>query len=335
MTRRTLRPVLYLLLLIACFAFAVAPGWSQKPPPGSQAPTLNAFLPVGLQRGQTVELNLAGANLAGPTGLSLGTPGRDHHPYPRQERAGQRQAQGADQGPSDTPLGLYPLRLATARGLSNVRLVAIDELPQVVENDKNNSRESAQPIPVPSAVSGRADAEKADYYKITVSAGQRLSFDVLGRRLGSPIDPQLTIYHDKMHRALAFDNDSPGCQGDPRLSYTFKEAGDYLIEIKDVLNRGGPDYVYRLRVGDFPLATTPVPMAARRAARRKCSSPGRWSKASRRWRSRCRATRRSALSGSLPRALPVCTAGRLRWRSAITMKSWRQSRTTTRPRPTA
>src|SRR5205807_9451608 len=48
----------------------------------------------------------------------------------------------------------------------------------------------------------------------------------------------------------------------------------YLIEIKDVLNRGGPDYVYRLRVGDFPLATTPVPMAARRGSKAKVQFTG-------------------------------------------------------------
>ncbi len=169
--------------------------------------------------------------------------------------------------PTKTPLGLYPLRLATRRGLSNLRLLAVDDLPQMVDNDKNTSRENAQPIPLPCAVTGRCDAEKADYYKITVTAGQRLSFDVLGRRVGSPIDPQMAIYHAKTMRELAFDNDSPGCQGDPRIHYLFKEAGDYLIEIKDVLNRGGPDYVYRLRVGDFPLATVPVPMAGRRGTK--------------------------------------------------------------------
>ncbi len=97
---------------------------------------------------------------------------------------------------------------------------------------------------------------------------------MLGRRLGGPIDPQLAILHGKTLRELAFDNDSPGCQGDPRLSYTFKEAGDYLIEVKDVLNRGGPDYVYRLRVGDFPLATASLPMAARRGTRAKISFAG-------------------------------------------------------------
>src|SRR5262249_49629036 len=63
------------------------------------------------------------------------------------------------------------------------------------------------------------------------------------------------------------DNDAPGLQTDPRLTHTFKEAGTYLVQVNDVLNRGGADYWYRLRVGDFPCATVPVPMAARRGSK--------------------------------------------------------------------
>jgi hypothetical protein len=120
---------------------------------------------------------------------------------------------------------------------------------------------------VPAVVAGKSDAEGSDWYKITAKAGQRLSFDVLGRRLGSPIDPQISIYHGKTMRELAHDNDSPGSQSDARLSYLFKEAGEYLVEIKDVLNRGGADYVYRMRIGEFPLATSTIPMAAKRGGK--------------------------------------------------------------------
>src|SRR5204862_549372 len=63
-------------------------------------------------------------------------------------------------------------------------------------------------------------------------------------------------------------------QTDPRISFTFKDGGDYIVEIKDVLNRGGADYFYRLRIGDFPLATTPVPMAAKRGTKAKISFAG-------------------------------------------------------------
>ena len=259
---------------LAAGLFALVPSatWSQKAVPGSPAPNLNAFIPAGIQRGQPTELMFTGVNLSNATGLSLGTAAEAT--FPPVDKPDPAKLKVQLKVPPDTPLGLYPLRIATPRGQSNLRLIAVDELPQIVENEKNNSRETAQAIPVPCAVSGRTDAEKGDYYKITVAAGQRLSFDVLGRRLGGPIDPQLSIIHGKTGRELAFDNDSPGCQTDPRLSYTFKDAGDYLIEIRDVLNRGGIDYVYRLRVGDFPLATTPMPIAAKRGTKAKVSFAG-------------------------------------------------------------
>jgi hypothetical protein len=266
MNRRICRLLTLLSIVILTAGLFVTDGWSQKPAPGSQAPTLNTCLPVGIERGKPAELLLTGTNLVGATGLSLGAGTPVNYTLPRDGKDSAKLTVQLTAAPN-TPLGLYPLRLATRRGLSNVQLVAVDDVPQVTKNDKNNTQQTAQPLSMPCAVTGRCDAEKADYYRVTVAAGQRLSFDVHGRRLGSPIDPQLSIYHGKTMRELAFDNDSPGCQGDPRLRYTFKEAGDYVIEVKDVLNRGGPDYIYRLRIGDFPLATAPVPMAARRGSK--------------------------------------------------------------------
>src|SRR5262249_53536478 len=71
----------------------------------------------------------------------------------------------------------------------------------------------------------------------------------------------------KTGREVAHSNDAPGLQTDPRLTHTFKAAGDYLIEVKDVMNRGGPDFWYRLRIGDFPCATAPLPLAAKRGSK--------------------------------------------------------------------
>ncbi|HEV3444026.1 MAG TPA: hypothetical protein VG099_05245, partial [Gemmataceae bacterium] len=162
------------------------------------------------------------------------------------------------------PVGYHSLRLTTVRGISNLKLFCIDDLPQAPEVTSNRDKTTPQALPVPCVVAGTLDAEKSTWFQITVKAGERLSFDVLGRRLGGPIDPQLSIYDVASKREIAYENDSPGCQSDPRLSYVFKTAGDYLIEVKDVLNRGGGDYVFRLRVGDFPLATVPIPMAIQR-----------------------------------------------------------------------
>lgn len=262
--------------LIALLGAAVALGWSagpgtaQKPPPAAAtAPTLSMAAPLGVQRGTSLELTLTGTNLANPMGLWTSFPARIVIPTDNKNGKDPGKLRVRLDVPSDAPLGYHGLRLATARGISNLRLFCVDDLPQVMEGDSNRTKSTPQAVPVPCVVVGRADAEVSDYFKISVKAGQRLSFDVLGRRLGSAFDPQLTVLDARTGRELpgGHSNDAPGCQTDPRLSYTFKAAGDYLIEVRDVMFRGGTDYWYRLRIGDFPLATTPVPMAAKRGGK--------------------------------------------------------------------
>ena len=234
--------------------------WAQKkkgpPPPPTGAPVLNPLAVTGITRGTTMELTLAGTNLAEPAAL-LGAPGKVE--FLPDDKAVKLKLTV----PADAAVGLYPIRLACVGGLSNRRFFCVDDLPQVLDDDKNHEKTKPQQVPVPCVVSGKLTAEQGSFFKFTVKAGQRLSFEVLGRRIGSPIDPQLTLYHGKSLREFAFDNDSPGCQGDPRISYTFKEAGEYVVEVRDVLGRGGAEFVYRLRIGDFPMATSPIPMAAR------------------------------------------------------------------------
>src|SRR5262249_15629277 len=85
---------------------------------------------------------------------------------------------------------------------------------------------------------------------------------------GSALDPQLSLLDPRTGRELpgGHNNDAPGLQTDPRLTYTFKEGGEYLIEVRDVMYRGGADHWYRLRIGDFPCAPVRGPLAARRGS---------------------------------------------------------------------
>jgi hypothetical protein len=257
-----------LMLLLA----KAPPTWGQKaaPPvlPNPQAPTLAMPVPLGMQRGTSLELILTGTSLAEPTGLWTSFPASVTIPTEGNNGKDNTKLKVRVEVPKDTPIGFHALRLATKSGISNLRLFCIDDLPQVMTDGKNRSKEAAQTVPVPCVVVGRADAEMSDYYKIGVTAGQRVSFEILGRRLGSAFDPQITLLDGKTGRELpgGHSNDAPGLQTDPRLTYTFKQAGDYLIEVRDSLYRGGPDYWYRLRIGDFPCATAPVPMAAKRGS---------------------------------------------------------------------
>lgn len=275
MSVSTLRPWRIVGILSAAGLLSHAGTALAQPPqpiqPKPQAPVLAApVFPLGMQRGTTLEVTLTGSNLAAPIAVWTSIPGAKAE-IPADGNNGKDNARLRVRldVPKDAPLGFHSLRLATARGMSNFQLFCVDDLPQVLQQETNRNKATPQPLPVPCVVVGRVNAEASDWYRITAAAGQRLSFDVLGRRLGSAFDPQLTLYDAKTGKELSggYSNDAPGCQTDPRLTYTFKDAGDYLVEIRDVQYRGGPDFFYRLRVGDFPCATTPLPMAARRGGK--------------------------------------------------------------------
>jgi hypothetical protein len=238
-------------------------------PPNPLAPVLQPPGPLGIQRGTSLDLTLTGTNLADPTALWSSMPGKIVIPADGKNGKDPAKFVAKVEVPKDAPLGLYPVRVATLRGMSNLRLFCVDDLPQVAEVNTNHTIAMAQAVTPPCVVVGLADAEASDYFKVTVAAGQRLSFEVLGRRLGSVFDPQLTLHDAKTGRELVggYNNDAPGLQTDARLTYVFKTAGEYVVGLRDVSYRGGGDFHYRLRIGDFPCATTPLPLAVKRGSK--------------------------------------------------------------------
>src|SRR5262249_29576397 len=109
------------------------------------------------------------------------------------------------------------------------------------------------------------DGESSDFYKISVTAGQRISVEAFARRLGSPLDPVVRLLSSD-GRELAASDDEPATGADSRFSHKFAAAGDYLLEIRDNRYQGSAGHRYRLRVGDFPLPSVPYPLAAPRGA---------------------------------------------------------------------
>ncbi len=256
-----------LMLALASAPVALAQKKKATPPaPPAGTPVLAFSLPLGGQPGSTVEIAPAGTNLANPTAVWTGFDAKVTLP-------GEKQPKIKIEIPKSTPMGVYGIRIATKAGLTNLRTFVVDELPTVLE-EATNRQATPQKVTLPCAIDGKTDAEVGDFFRFTVKAGQRLSFEVISRRLGSVLDPTLTLYGADAKKSLAYDNDAPGCQLDPRLAYTFKEAGDYVIEVKDISLRGGPEFVYRLRIGDFPMVTTPIPMAVKRGTGAKVTFAG-------------------------------------------------------------
>jgi hypothetical protein len=175
--------------------------------------------------------------------------------------------------PPDMTAGIGGIRLVTPKGISNLRLFMIDDLQSVAESGSNKTPAQAQKLELPCVVSGTMEAESWDYFRFSAQAGQRVTVEAVARRLASKMDPQVKL-SDMSGRELAFVDDTEGLSSDSRLVYTFDRAGEYLIEIRDVKYQGGADYVYRLRVGDFPAATLPFPLGGKRGTKVQVAATG-------------------------------------------------------------
>src|SRR5271156_5810968 len=97
--------------------------------PNPQAPTLNMPAPMGMQRGTSLEMTLIGTNLSEPTALWTSFPARVTFPHSKSDDASHLRVRL--DVPATAPLGFQAIRLATRRGLSNLRIFCIDDLTQV------------------------------------------------------------------------------------------------------------------------------------------------------------------------------------------------------------
>ena len=267
-------------LSISAAVFAAALGligaaFGQRSSPISGLPKLESAVPPGCQRGTTADVTLTGSGLVKPLSGWLDAAGRVTFPPDVTTGKDSTKIRARIEVPRDAAVGIHRLRIATDAGMTNFRPFCVDGMPEVAGSGENHSVAAAQLISAPCVVTGRVDAETSDYYRISVAAGQRMSFEVLARRLGSELDPILRL-RDSAGRELpgAYSDDAPGLQTDARLTHTFATAGDYLVEVHDTTNRGGRDFGYRLRIGDFPCAVTPLPAAAKRGTKVAVSFAG-------------------------------------------------------------
>ena len=109
-----------------------------------------------------------------------------------------------------------------------------DKLPEI----------SAAPV----AINGRIDKPgQHDRFRLAVTPGQKLRFDVLARRAGSALDGVLSIQNEQ-GAELAANDDRPDTT-DPGLDFTVPEAVNaVVVSLRDLEGRGGADFVYRIAV---------------------------------------------------------------------------------------
>lgn len=233
-------------------------------------PMITHVTPVALERGKTTTVVVSGQqNFAGVYKALFEDSNVTAEVVPSKGKAAVvREVTLKVQVGKDTIPGVREFRVASNLGISSIGQCVISEHPVVQEKGDNNTREKANPVPVPSMVCGRIEAaEDVDYYRFRGKQGQTFTFEVLAARLQDKIhdlqkhaDPILTLY-DETGRELASNDDF--YFADPLLSYTFTKDGEYVIQVRDSKYDGDPRWVYALRVTDRPHATHVYPLAAR------------------------------------------------------------------------
>jgi hypothetical protein len=262
----------------------------------SSLPTLRSVSPLGLQTGRTTKIRLRGTALGNVEKVYLTEARRAEYarmtyPYtmpihflPDPPTAleiatvlGKILSRHADmlelefKIPAETRPGLWRLWAAGSKGISDGVTVEISNWQEYDENTAARADWSQGAY----AVNGLLSREgEKDVYRIQGLAGRTLHFWTLAAQLGVPHLDSVIKLSDGSGKKLAENDDVVAGQGtlignpDSSLFYTPQQDGPLLVSVFDRLNRGGPDYSYRLKVRSekpgFEIFTTPENLTLQR-----------------------------------------------------------------------
>lgn len=191
-------------------------------------PQIQTVFPLGIAAGQTETLSLVGHNLPGDGTLAY-TP------------------------PTELRPGLHAIDLPLSEPAANPAELIVSPLPLVREVDgTGDSPETAQLVNVPTGINGRAEREgDVDYFAFEAKKGDALSLEIIARRCQSALDSHLRVLDASGKQLAASDDTRFGKRNvaDSSLdSWTAPADGRYVVEVRDVHLRGGPQYPYFLQI---------------------------------------------------------------------------------------
>ena len=231
--------------------------------PAQAAPKINSIHPSSLQRGISVDVTFMGERLNSVIGIHLaGAEGvKAVLPDPAKQKDPKKLIAKITV-PNDASIGDREVRLISLDGVSNASRLTIGILPHLNEKEPNNDPNKAQIVKLPVEIFGAVHAAtERDYFKFQAKKGEHLVFEIVAARAGSKLDSSLLLV-DAARKELAWSEDVEGF--DSRIDYDVQQDGEYLLIVRDFRYRGGADYSYRLRAGNFPFIESIFPMGGQR-----------------------------------------------------------------------
>lgn len=241
-------------------------------------PLIRELNPWGAQRGKAFVLTLVGSNLAPDSRIISSLPAA-FTPLTVPDESGRKQGEELPflvELKAEAPVGLYPLRLASPDGISNVLLFSVGAFPEriekesalVVHQSSNDRPEDGEWIEVPATVNGTLRGPDRDFYRFRAGKGQRLVLEVEARRAGSALDPVISVL-DSQGNALARNQDAPGLGVDCRVEVSFPADGEYYALVHDARFSEQEKNFYRLKIGSFTYAQGLFPLGWKRGEKVK------------------------------------------------------------------
>ena len=258
-----MRRAILLAAAIAQAALAAAPVITELKPRGAEIGRPFTLTAIGrnIVEGSRITTTLPATFtpvLTAPTPGTMATPGR---------AASYLVELKAEAAP-----GVYPVRIETPSGISNILLFTLGTFAEVSEEESqpgalpnsNDTIETAQPVrSTPVVVNGTLRGPERDLYRVSGKAGERRVIEVEARRCGSAVDPVLRVL-DGSGKQLARSDDSPGAGLDARLDFTFPKEGYYYVEVTDARFSNQGQNFYRLKMGAYRYAEGIFPLGGRR-----------------------------------------------------------------------
>ncbi|HEY3788858.1 MAG TPA: hypothetical protein VGL71_08390, partial [Urbifossiella sp.] len=274
------RLVFGIAAVVACSLMAEIGAQQVPPPPGLPTPRINHVFPSGAKTGTTVEATISGYDLEDPTGLYFSHPGikaeyleppdpkADPKTEPKKKKGGKRGNQPPT-GPykfkitvdAAVPIGLYDVRVVNKWGVSNPRVFAVGEFPEVMEKEPNNDVPEAQKVDIGTTLNGIiAAGTDVDYTQFAGKKGQRVLISCLSSSLdGRANDPTIEVYASD-NRLLAANHNYR--DNDALLDLILPEDGNFLVRLREfTYQTGSPEHVYRLTISTAPWIDAVFPPA--------------------------------------------------------------------------
>ena len=138
------------------------------------------------------------------------------------------------------------LLIVAEQGFANAVFLPTTPHPFLSEPEGGFGKEP-RTITFPTTIWGRiAENGQVDRYRIKMRKGQSLDVSADADRLGSPLDPYLSVIDPAGKTLLQIDDVKPS--RDVKATQKFPSDGNFDLAVRDLHRRGGPDYVYRLTI---------------------------------------------------------------------------------------